>query len=430
MFRKWFTLAVGLMGFVAAWHLLAGWVVAGGERLLYLTPPAFFLSWLIVAEKGWRDIRPHLRPLALLLGVVTVLVASPILTMHFAAPGFPIRWGQIGVLIYFVMALLFLVGAAWWLLGQILLGAGQLISPGFAERRAAYLERHVPAALVVLLLLPFLLAATQVHRFKVPNGFTPRLFDRDFEEVTFRARDGLRLEGWFVPAKKPSARTLLVCHGLNNCRANMLGWLPLADDLNANLFVFDLRGHGDSAGQTVTFGYLERADVCAAVNYLRTQRPGQTRELIGAGISMGAASLIGGAALVDPPFDALVLDSSFATVDGVAENLVAGLPRSARRGLAALGVPATSLLTGCPLEDLRPVDWIRSVRAPVFITHARGDKLIPAAHAEMLYEQACTPKQLWIVPGGDHGSALADPSYFARVKEMVEANLETPVSGQ
>ena len=59
----------------------------------------------------------------------------------------------------------------------------------------------------------------------------------------------------------------------------------------ANVLLFDFRGHGESDGHTVRFGAGERRDVLAAVAYLRERRPGQARQVVGLGVSMGAATL-------------------------------------------------------------------------------------------------------------------------------------------
>src|SRR5206468_2460369 len=148
----------------------------------------------------------------------------------------------------------------------------------------------------------------QVHRYKVANLTTPKdEFQRPYEDVAFQTADGLTIRGWFIPARRTSSsRTLLICHGIGANRSNFLSFTMVADDLQAHALIFDFRGHGDSDGHTVTFGHREQLDVLAAVDYLRTQRPEQCRELIGLGISLGSSGLIRAAVEVEPPFDALI----------------------------------------------------------------------------------------------------------------------------
>src|SRR5205085_1587590 len=74
-----------------------------------------------------------------------------------------------------------------------------------AQVRQALLE--VP---LILAMVPFMLAALQIHRLKVPNPVTPReLAGRVYENAAFQAADGLTLRGWFLPAAEPSSRTVL-----------------------------------------------------------------------------------------------------------------------------------------------------------------------------------------------------------------------------
>jgi fermentation-respiration switch protein FrsA (DUF1100 family) len=246
---------------------------------------------------------------------------------------------------------------------------------------------------------------------------------RDYEDVQFVTADGLTLRGWYLPAVKgPSARTVLVCHGLGANRSNFLGFVWVGDALDANVLMFDFRGHGDSDGHTVTVGYREKLDVEAAVGFLRRERPHAARELVGVGISMGAAGLIRAAAELDPPFDALIIDSGFASAIELTDGVLQQFPAALRPLLAAPGVPIASLEAGCRLAAVRPVDDIGSVRAPVLFIHSRGDSLIPSDHSRRLYERAVEPKSLWFVDTDLHGGALirATAAYLQAVKQFVQ----------
>src|SRR5262249_45250580 len=147
---------------------------------------------------------------------------------------------------------------------------------------------------------------------------------------------------------------------------------------------------------TVSFGYYERQDVLAAVAYLRTQRPEQARTLIGLGHSMGSSALILAAAEVEPPFQAVIIDSGFAAAAELTDNVLAIFPAAVRPWLTMPGIPLASLEAGCWLPDVRPVEHIARVRAPVLIIHAQEDLLISPDHARRLYESAAAPKTLWI----------------------------------
>jgi alpha-beta hydrolase superfamily lysophospholipase/fumarate reductase subunit D len=412
-------LALGvLLISVPAWHWLRLWTPGGSERFYLLVPPVYLLLYAILAPDGWRRLTAYVRPAVAFVSFLALLTAlyfffmTPVAVpdgsgrvLHGVQP-----W-QLVVTVYFVAAVLLVLSVpfgmlrwlcrrwdAWWV--------GAVESQKRSPRARFFLHQVVPAGLLLPLALPYLVGVMYVHRLKLPNLATPReLIGRDYEDATFTTADGLSLRGWFIPALQPSERTLLICHGVGINRAHILGYHALGDSMHANLFLFDFRGHGDSDGHTVSLGHREKLDVLAAVAYLRAHKPQQSRFLAGLGISMGSAALTRAAAEVQPPFDEVILDSPFAAAVELTDTIFAYVPAALRPFLVTPGVWLASLHAGCPLQEVRPIDQIAAVRAPLLIIHARGDRLIPVQHARRLFARAAFPKGLWIADTGDHCSA-------------------------
>ena len=145
-----------------------------------------------------------------------------------------------------------------------------------------------------------------------PLWATPDDVGLSYEDVQFPAReDGVRLSGWFVPAKtNKNGGTLVLVHGwpwnrlgeaAEGAMAGLTGTtavdlLRLAHALHHagySLLMFDLRNHGESAGKTpVTFGHQEAFDLLGALDYLVT-RPDVDAQRIGAvGFSMGGNAVL------------------------------------------------------------------------------------------------------------------------------------------
>ena len=74
----------------------------------------------------------------------------------------------------------------------------------------------------------------------------PEEYDLPYENVEFFARGtNIKLKGWYVPSLLPTERTIIITHGLNGNRS---GNLELAKDLrnlNYNVLLYDIRGHGE-----------------------------------------------------------------------------------------------------------------------------------------------------------------------------------------
>jgi fermentation-respiration switch protein FrsA (DUF1100 family) len=121
---------------------------------------------------------------------------------------------------------------------------------------------------------------------------------------------------------------------------------------------------------------------------------------------LGAATAIRAAARSTCP-KAVVAESAFTSLeDEVASSFRAfsGLPAFP---FAPLTVAFAQWQTGRRISEVRPSDDIPSIAPrPVFIIHGIDDDLIPAEQGLRLYEAASEPKELWMVDGMGHGSAL------------------------
>jgi fermentation-respiration switch protein FrsA (DUF1100 family) len=283
----------------------------------------------------------------------------------------------------------------------------------------------LPPILLVPLVLPYVQAVLFVYRFKVPNPYsTQELIQRNSEDVEFTTEDGMPIRGWFLPAKSgcPS-RTLIICHGLGANRSNFLPFVVVGDALEANVLIFDFRGHGDSGGHTVTIGYWEKLDVLAAVKYLREERPTQAREVFAIGISMGSAALIRAAAAVNPPLNGIIVDSSFPSAQELTNRVLSQYPSAVRPFIAGPGVPLACLHAGCWLPDVRPIDDIAGIRAPLLMIHDQGDELMILENAQRLFNQAAEPKKIWVTRIGSHGSSFfgAQEDYLRTVRDFFKS---------
>lgn len=77
---------------------------------------------------------------------------------------------------------------------------------------------------------------------------TPQRKGLRCEEVNFVSHDGTALTGWFVPATGKAIGTVIHFHGnAQNMTAHFsfVDWLP---EEGFNVFTFDYRGYGRSAG--------------------------------------------------------------------------------------------------------------------------------------------------------------------------------------
>ena len=76
-------------------------------------------------------------------------------------------------------------------------------------------------------------------------------------------------------------------------------------------------------------------------------------------------------------------------------------------------------------DALRPIDFIGSVGAPVFVIAGSRDTYTLLDESRALFERACEPKEFWAVDGARHEDlhAFAGDIYEQRVGEFLARHL-------
>jgi len=230
---------------------------------------------------------------------------------------------------------------------------------------------------------------------------TPDRHGLKYEQVAFRSKDGTRLSGWFIPAVGTPRGTVIHFHGnAQNMSAHFgfVSWLPAQ---GFNLFVFDYRGYGSSAGRPDRRGVFE--DSLAALGYVAA-RPGiDHNRILVLGQSLGGANAIAAVgSRHHAGIRAVVIDSAFASYRGIVRDKIAAIPI-----LSYLRNPLSHLLID---NDLSPEAVVANIApTPLLIIHGTADPVVPYAHGKRLFDLAREPKRFWTIEGGDHTEAFGDP---------------------
>jgi len=262
-------------------------------------------------------------------------------------------------------------------------------------------------------------------------GLTPAKFELPYEDVTFNAPDGVALKGWWVPA--PDAHgTVVLVHGLNRSRIEMVKKVPFLHKLGWNALLFDLRHHGESGGNVSSFGFFEKQDVHAATALARARSQGP---VVLWGVSLGAASATLAAA-EDPGVAALVCDSSYRSLrDTVAHHL--SLFRGFRWWLRIVpNWPVANEVVywmgrraGFDPDaiDVRGAAAHLAPRPCLFVCNS-GDRRMPSEIAFELKAAAGPQAHVLVVPGTSHGGAYRDgtAAYETAVTELLGAASSAP----
>jgi pimeloyl-ACP methyl ester carboxylesterase len=253
--------------------------------------------------------------------------------------------------------------------------------------------------------------------------YTPASFGLNYSEVSFPAsQDNLTIRGWFVPAK--SDRVIITLHGKGTNRTAMLHRSLFLAEHSYNLLMIDLRAHGTSDGNRLSFGYYEQRDVLGAVNYLKGR--GFKPEHIGVfGHSMGAS--VGLMAMAQTPdIHTMVADSSY---DELSSELNFAIGQITGGWLSPFlpGMLVTSrLLDGVDINQVKPVEAVKHLNGRfLFLIQGDKDALVSPTSIYKLKAAAGNSAETWVVPGADHINAdtLYQEEYFKRVLTFFQKNL-------
>lgn len=255
----------------------------------------------------------------------------------------------------------------------------------------------------------------QPHRLQVS---TPDRLGLAYEDVRFRASDGVELFGWFLPAKGPALGTILQLHGnAENISTHFtsLAWMPAR---GFNVFIFDYRGYGASEGEPSLEGV--QLDIDAAMTTLLARSDIDKARIAIYGQSLGGA-LAAFYVAHSPRRDrvrALVLESAFSDyIDIVREKFADHWITWPFQWIPHLSVDDRF----SPLPAMTKISPI-----PLLILHGDQDRVVPVHHARRLFEAALEPKQLWIIPGAGHIQTMATAAQRDRLVAYLRDVLASP----
>jgi fermentation-respiration switch protein FrsA (DUF1100 family) len=258
----------------------------------------------------------------------------------------------------------------------------------------------VAGGYVLLAALLFLFQGSLVYRPSRQFVGTPDQASMGYEDVYFQTSDGVKLNGWFVPAESPRG-TVLVFHGNAGNVSHRINTIAIFHNLGYNVMIVDYRGYGLSEGSPGEQGTYRDAE--AVWKYLIRKRKLDPDRIVIFGRSLGGA--VAAWLAVEKHSAGLILESTFTSVPNRGAELYKFLP--------------VRLLARINYDTLGRID---KLRCPLLVIHSPEDEIIPFHHGEQIFEAAKEPKRFVEISGvHNEGFMTSGALYTDGLSEFLES---------
>ncbi|MBO9128350.1 alpha/beta hydrolase [Bacillus sp. 165] len=237
--------------------------------------------------------------------------------------------------------------------------------------------------------------------------FHPKEFEAaEKEEVWIDSGFGYKIHGYYFTGINAD-KYIIISHGVTVNKVNSVKYGNLFLKRGFNVLIYDHRRHGLTGGKTTSFGYYEKYDLKAVVDWMKS-RFGADIILGIHGESMGAATLLEYAGTVEDGASFYIADCPYSDFyEQLASRLKVEfhLPKWPILPIADM---VLKLRDGYSIKDVSPIKSIRNIHNPILFIHSKPDDYITYKMTEQLYEEKKGPKQLYLAERGLHALSYVE----------------------
>lgn len=280
--------------------------------------------------------------------------------------------------------------------------------------------------LVVFLLCHLLLSPNRVpydktFKLGVQKG---EINDRIFQSIRKRdlfiqSKYGYQLHGMFFPVEK-GKKVIIIAHGIKWSLFGSFKYVDMFQKKGFHVLLCDHRYHGLSGGTYTSYGYYEKDDLKAWIDYL--VRSMGDKAFIGLlGESLGAATALE-VSKRDSRVKFCIADCSFSDFYSLLRLRVKTDTKLGLNPLIKLINYLIKLRHGWSFPDISPIKGLEHTKTPMLFIHGKEDAFIPLQMTVDMFTRKKDKKMLYVVPKAGHAEAYnIDPKgYEKKVTEFFE----------
>jgi pimeloyl-ACP methyl ester carboxylesterase len=203
-----------------------------------------------------------------------------------------------------------------------------------------------------------------------------------------------------LPGMTQPVGTVFLLHGYGLDHESLLPWAFWFGQRGWQAVLVDLRGHGRSTGNSISFGPVEVAELRGLLTHL--ERKGRTTSpVIALGVSYGATVALRWTAS-DPRIASAIAIAPYARLGDAIENIRKDFASWVPASWIGAGIRRIPDVVGVEPGELDTLQAISGHSVRALLMAGGSDVIAPVAAVEAL-QQVCAPgSNLWVLDGSNH----------------------------
>ena len=242
------------------------------------------------------------------------------------------------------------------------------------------------------------------------------MMEQKREDVYVQSFDDLKLHGVYFPAingnsdnvigNSDKKRVVICMHGYTS--RSMQDFTGLTDYYFKHGFAMlqtDARAHGESEGDYIGFGCLDRKDLLKWIDWV-IDYCGDDTEIYLHGISMGASTALMASGLDLPSqVKGIISDCAFTSPKEVFTHVLKTMYHLPAFPIIPGADAVNKALAGYGMDECNAKREVKKAKVPILFIHGGKDTFVPVNMCNELYECCASPKKLLIVEDAAHGES-------------------------
>lgn len=231
------------------------------------------------------------------------------------------------------------------------------------------------------------------------------MLEQAHRDVWIHSQDGLRLHATYFPGRE-GKKAVICFHGYTS--RGMDDYVGLSDyylKRGYRMLLVDQRAHGESEGEYIGFGCLDRQDGMLWIRWMIGQI-GEDAEILLHGTSMGGATVLMLTGLALPEqVKGVVSDCAFTSPKEVFTHVLHTMYHLPAFPLIPLADLINRRKAGYGLDQCNAAREVQKAKVPALLIHGDRDTFVPCRMCQEIYENYAAPKTKLIVQGAGHAES-------------------------